>query len=70
MGRGVRGFSHTLSPLLSYYYPGSDRENIAEIFAVWDQGCVCVCVCVILTVIPSLQRCFKATCKEAVMQGS
>lgn len=42
MGRGVRGFSHTLSPLLSYYYPGSDRENIAEIFAVWDQGCVCV----------------------------
>ena len=42
MGRGVRGFSHTPSSLLSYYYSGNDRENIAEIFAVWDQGRVCV----------------------------
>lgn len=45
--------SHTSCSLLSYYYSGNDRENIAEMFAVCDQG-----MRVFMGVITSLQGCF------------
>lgn len=59
--------SHTPCSLLSYYYSGNDRTSLRCLLC--GSWVVCVCVCV-LTVITSLQVCFKATCEEFVMQES
>lgn len=71
MRRGVGDFfleppSHTPCSLLSYYYSGNDRTLLRCLLC----GSWVVCVCVFLTVITSLQVCFKGTCEEFVMQES